>query len=190
MGTAEPYHGEQGALRRIVITILFVLCLPLVFLGVAIGFAFIVAVLVPYAVVGNLTSEALFKLRMRRGNRVLRRRALRDRIAWDGAGTLIIEAPAIGWGITRAWWTADNVLSRAPANPPALDVYKNGVDSVPLEWDQWCWNQYVNPQNGRALLLRVWNGASLERKLKNRYPSMQVVRSWSGLLRFRTSMEP
>jgi len=53
-----------------------------------------------------------------------------------------------------------------------------------LDWDRWVWDNYTCLENGRAFLLRVWNGASMERKLKKSFTDLDVVRTWTALVHF------
>jgi hypothetical protein len=175
-GAANDYRERQGWFGRAAILLLFVLFLPafLLVVGLLLGVAL-------WAGIINLVSEVRFRFRMSRGNRFLRRREFHDRVGWEGLGTLILEAPTLGWGVSRAWWTPDSILNLAPVDQPTLDEYKNSDGRTPLEWDRWCWSVYVNPEDGKAFLLRTWNGASLERRLKARYPRLEVIWTRSAL---------
>ena len=144
----------------------------------------IFAVFCVWAVVGNYLFEHRLQSRMRRCGRLLRWKNALGRISTEG-GTLIIENPSLGWNFTHAWWTPENLPEDSPFSEPNDDEYQQAVeDWCCLDWDKWCWDRYTCPENGRALLLRVWNGASLERKLRLLIPDIQVVRTWTALVHY------
>jgi len=135
-----------------------------------------------YAGIHNFASELRFRARMRRRGRFLRWRELRDRIANEGSGTLIIESPSLGWGFTHAWWTPERILDVSPHAPPTTEDYRSAVNLECFEWDRWQWENYTNPDDGRALLLRVWSGRSLEKWVRSTFPSVAVVQTWTALV--------
>ncbi len=113
---------------------------------------------------------------------------LRRQICHDD-GTLIIESPTIGWGITRAWWTAEDVVACSPFREPTQEEYKAKLSQVEeptesraLDWDRWCWENYTRLDCGRAMLARAWNGKSLEARLSRAFPKMKIVHTWTGLV--------
>lgn len=129
----------------------------------------------------NYLSERRIRLRMQRCGRFLRLSEARLRIAEKG-GTLIIENPTIAWDITHAWWTPENVLAQSPFLLPTKDDYKNAAVEMRCEnWDFWCWQNYTCLDKGRAYLLRVWNGATLERTISTWSSDVTVVHAWTGL---------
>jgi len=136
-----------------------------------------------YVGAANVILGFRFLIRMWRCGRFLRRRDFANHIGQSGPGTLIIDLTTLGWGVSDAWWTPDDIQSRAPVYPPRKEDYESpAMDKNRLEWERWCWNEYTNPDNGKALLLRVWNGESLERQLKRRYPAMNIVYTWTALV--------
>ncbi len=135
-----------------------------------------------FAVVAHICFEYRVRSRMRRCDRYLRLSDVRQRIAVSG-GTLIVENPSLGWNFTHAWWTPDDVISKSPFIIPNDEDYKNAAQEMKcLDWDKWCWDHYTCPDAGNALLLRVWNGASIERRLKKWFPDLKVVRTWTALV--------
>lgn len=142
-----------------------------------------------YAAVANFVFELRVRRRMRRCGRWLSSSNVRDRIAASG-GTLIIEAPSLGWNFTHAWWTSDDVLSTSPYTIPTEEEYRNAAATMQcLDWDRWCWDNYTSLDNGRAFLLRVCNGASVERRLRQRFADLRVVRTWTALVHVRKPPE-
>lgn len=149
-------------------------------------FAILIALGV-YAVTNNYVSEIAFRKRMRNCGRFLRHRDLSARIIREGSGTLIIESPSLGWGFTHAWWSSERTLDIAPSAPPTDDEYRTSAETMHChDWDRWHWDNYVNPDNGKAYLLRVWNGASIERWLRRQFPDVDVVHTWTALIHFPT----
>jgi hypothetical protein len=136
-----------------------------------------------YCGIVNLISEFKFRRRMISCERFLSRRKLSEQIDRLGSGTLILDSPSLGWGLSHAWWTPDRTEKFAPTKCPTDDDYRDAVENQTcLEWDQWHWNNYTNPESGTACLVRVWNSKPIELWLKKRYPDTTVVHTWSGLV--------
>src|SRR4051812_35682333 len=57
-------------------------------------------------------SEWMLKARMKRRGRLLKAKSIPD------SGTIIIDWPTFNWGISRIWWTPDDVEALAPIGPP------------------------------------------------------------------------
>lgn len=168
---------ESSPWRRKVVLILLspimVLLVPLVLVVISLFGA--------YAVAANYNVERRLRSKMRRGNRYLSYSDVRRRIS--ERGSLIIESPSLGWNVTRAWWTPDDLLSEsAVASPNDEQRRQSAKEMRSLDWDEWCWRRYTSPETGKALLLRVWNGESLGRKLKSVFSELQVVRTWTALV--------
>ena len=164
--------------RKVAVVILFPFVLPTIPLVLAILLA-----LGLYGVIRNFVSELLFRVRMRQCGRFLRWRELSARIAEEGSGTLIIESPSLGWGFTHAWWTPEKVLAISPYVAPTDDEYRSAAEKMHcLDWDRWHWENYTDPDKGRAFLLRVWNGRSLEKWVGRTFPSVDVVQTWTALV--------
>lgn len=165
----------------------------LVVLALPCGVIVLLTVILPLCVLGLLSgiclviSEFRLSLKMRRRGRYLSRSERSRRFA-GGRGTVIIESPTVGWRVTRAWWTEDDVLALAPCDPPGEDQLRNGAF-----WGnaflQWAHAEYTNIEDGRAYLLAVWNGARLKRQFAKHYPSMRFVDLWSGAVTFKQSSE-
>jgi hypothetical protein len=166
--------------RKVAMVILFPFVLPTIPVVLAILLAF-----GTYAFIHNFVSECLFRARMRHCGRFLRWRQLSARIAEEGAGSLIIESPSLGWGFTHAWWTPENVLKICPHDLPNDEEYRGAAQKMQcLDWDRWFWKNYTDPDNGKGYLLRVWNGRSLEKWVKRSFPSVVVVNTWTALVHF------
>lgn len=175
-GTIDNF-GSQPWYRKVAMIMLLPFVLPTVPLVLL-----ILACIGLFAAAANYFFERRVRWRMRHCGRYLTLSDARERIALRG-GTLIIENPSLGWNFTRAWWTPDDVLSTLPFAVPTKDDYKNAVTEMKcLEWDKWCWDNYTSLDDGRALLLRVWNDASIEQKLKRWFADLHVVHTWTALV--------
>ena len=133
------------------------------------------------SVSANYVGEVWFQHRMRRARRFLSIAQVHDRIA-DCGGTLIIESPSFGWKYSRAWWTPVDVQTQSPFKTATLEDYQQGDELKCLDWDRWCWNNFTSPETGGGFLLRVWNGKSVEGKLKEDFPDLVVVGTWTALV--------
>ncbi len=168
-------------------TILMVLLLPLVLPTIPLALL-IIAILYVVTSVLNYVGERRFRSRMRRCGRFLQSRDACQRIESEG-GTLLIERPALGWNVTSAWWTPEDLPAKSPFPVPTDEDYKKELKEMRkvtglwcLAWDKWCWDNYTSPVHGRAFLLQVRNGKNLEPKLKALFPNLRIVRAWTGPL--------
>ena len=143
-------------------------------------FLCLVVLSIPYGVIMNISlwirEKRLFR-RLASCNRTIEWRVVERHLA-DGHGTLIIEqAQKQG---CRFWWVSDDVLSLAPVPVPPFD----DIDFIQPDRQQpfvaWCFEQYVSPSTGRALLTR-YKGPALPRGFvspqffTNRFPSARIV---------------
>ena len=122
--------------------------------------------------------ELLIRRRMRAAHRFLTRDQVQEKAA-AGTGTILVDSPTVGWGVTRAWWTDDDVLSIAPEPPQRSD--KSYIEN-PLghPFDVWCHGKYTNPIHGGALLFAVWRGEKRAKRLVKKFPTLRMVTVWSG----------
>ena len=141
-----PWYGKVG-LVAFWIFVVPPLCILL---------ALIFAPVVMLAVLLGGAGEAMLWFRIARVGRCLPPWQVRKRIAAEG-GTLIVESPTLGWGTTRAWWTADNVLALSPHPQPTPEEYKSRLQTAHepacFDWDRWCFANYTCPERGRAMLI-------------------------------------
>jgi hypothetical protein len=159
-----------------------VVLIPLVLPAVLFAFVILLAIGL-YTVIHNIISEFLFRAWMRQCGRFLHWRKLSARIAEEGPGTLVIESPSLGWGFTHAWWTPEKILALSPYALPSDDDYRGAAEKMQcLDWDRWHWDNYTDPDKGRGLLLRVWNGRSLEKWVRRTFPAVDVVHTWTALV--------
>lgn len=130
----------------------------------------------------NFVGEQLFYFRMRSDGRTLSRRALRRRLQSGETGTFIIEAPTMGWGMTHAWWTPDDLLALAPIAEPLPEEYEDLIAEMQVHpWDEWCWQEYLSPFGGKAFLLKVWNGKKYQQWVERYDSLLPVVKSVSAI---------
>jgi hypothetical protein len=103
--------------------------------------------------------------RMRRAGRWLPRAELRQRLR-RRAGTLIVEWPAPGFRYSRAWWASEVIgpSARGSPGPPGRGFAR------------WCHGRYTDLGRGAALLVAVWGGERVARRLERRFPGVGVVR--------------
>lgn len=125
-----------------------------------------------WSFVGNLAREIRFHGRMRRIGRCVPPSQLARQMAAE-EGTIIVESPTLGWRVSRAWWTDEDVLALAPTEPPSRPAPND-------PFDRWCHEEYTSPDTGRAVLFKVWSGKRAQRCLSKAFPGVPVVAVWSG----------
>ena len=145
-----------------------------------------------YVLLPGSLNEMCLPIQLRSRGRFIRSREIRNRIR-DQGGTLIIESPAMGWNITRAWWTPDDVAGLSPFLEPMAEDYKRMTGDIHdqlHDWDRWCWEKYTSLDNGTAVLVRSWRAKILERKLARQFPQLKIVHTWTALFTFRPKAQP
>ena len=99
-------------------------------------------------------------------------------------GTLIVDAPSLGWGVQSCWWTVDRILDICPYTVPTLEDRKQHIQKKPdrleLPFDVWCYDNYINADNGSAILLTPRRGDRYAKRLTARSSSIDRVDSWSA----------
>ncbi len=181
---AEQRHEWFAAMpwqRKAAAVILFPFILPII-LVVAALFVPLFGALYVWAAMDCWSIEQRLRARMRQCGRLLRLREARDHMGAQG-GTLIVESPSLGWGNTRAWWTPELVLSTSPYTEPSEEAYREAAKHMRCtDWDRWCYGNYVSPDHGRAWLLRIRDSRKLQRRLKEEFPGVPIVTTWSALV--------
>ncbi len=126
---------------------------------------------VPVVVVALVTEVAFlpgeWRLRrqMRRAGRYLPRARLCERLR-ARSGTLIVEWPTPGWRFCRAWWTPEAIeRPQEPSEPRSARQFERG-----------CHERYTDLERGTALLVAVWWGEWVVRRLERRFMGLEVVR--------------
>lgn len=187
MSFAEPSRIEPDDDNLVQIP-LMILAFPLMVLMGLFIFLLVVLPVGLFAFLHNFTGELLFYLSMWNDGRTLSGRRLRQQLASGETGTLIIEYPTLGWGMNHAWWTPDNIPARAPVEGPGSATYDDEIldlmdQDLSHPWDAWCWQEYTSTWQGKASLLRVWNGKKYQKWLSRHYPSLPIVETTSILPR-------
>jgi len=140
-----------------------------------------------YAGLFNLFGELRTRRRMRLAGRRLPWRQAAERMA-RSPGTLIVESPTLGWAVSRAWWTPDDVLARAPAAPP--DESERDLEKLSRHsFINWCHALYTDLDRGQAYLVAAYNGHRYAERLTSRFPEVKMVHLWSGVLGSYSSTE-
>ncbi len=128
----------------------------------------------------TVLGELRFRNQMHRRGRLLSRSEVKKRIAAEG-GTMIIESPSPGWGNTRAWWTPDSLMALAPFPTPTEKDYEGDLfdKERAVPWDQWCWDNYVSPDVGRAFLVKTSARKRAVEKWRREFPNLEFAKTWS-----------
>ncbi len=99
-------------------------------------------------------------------------------------GTLIIDSPTPGWGLTQCWWTSDDITAISPVPIPTSedrDAHTRAdTDKLEMPFDVWVYEQYLNADCGSATLLAFRRGERYARRLTKTKPGLTCVESWSA----------
>lgn len=99
-------------------------------------------------------------------------------------GTLIVDAPALGWNVLYCWWTPDDLPTLTPFTIPSTAERKNHVHGTPdklqMDFDEWCYENYLSVDTGSAILLATRRGDHFSQKLIQDAPNIGCVETWSG----------
>lgn len=106
-------------------------------------------------------------------------------LASQDAGTLIVNRTTADFSTAHCWWTAENVLQRAPCPAPEDEQRKTlqaAVLPTAHEFDQWCYRRYISTDTGTATLVcPAYNGVRMAELLVKSKPRMKIVLSWSAV---------
>ena len=150
-----------------------IVALPLFFVFAFGGFAY----------VAIMFGEWRLKQMMRRQLRVMKIDDVRLKLA-SQSGSLIIEYPYLGWGISRVWWTPDDVVAVSPAEPKTIDDFDCDLTNMTSEpFTEWAVAHYLSATTGRAWLVSVFKSEVLVRKLETQFPTLKKVEVDSELVR-------
>jgi hypothetical protein len=127
-----------------------------------------------------IPGELRLKRQMRSKRRYSSPTQLRGRTT---TGTLILDFPTFSWAIWRVWYTPDDVMAHAPVPPPNDGgTFSQRTPPDRFEWHpfhRWCWDRYLSPESGSALLIGVWHSKRLAEKLAVEL-RLPLVHSYSG----------
>ncbi len=105
---------------------------------------------------GNFWHEREFTKQMRLRGRMLSLSQLADRLRPNSQqGTLLIETPFPSWAVTRAWWCEEEIHDHTP-------------------YEQ-IFEQYLDPINGSAFLVRAWNGKTVKHQIQRDFCHVKIV---------------
>ncbi len=122
----------------------------------------------------------LFRWRMQRAGRTIPLREVR-RICRESGGTLILEHGFDILPTTRLWWTADDVHSGYPEARLLEDLVVLGLTELQpnLSWFSdyigWLRDRYLDPRDGKALLVYTFQSASRWESLSREFQGVHTV---------------
>lgn len=120
---------------------------------------------------------------MRKRGRYLKAKAMEAPSALP-IGTIIIDTPSPGLGLAYVWWTEDDIVAVSPVTPPNDKYYRPDRETRRMpEWhpfDRWVFEHYLDWQNGKAYRIGIWDVRPSVEKIRKRFPSRNVIRTWSG----------
>ncbi len=146
--------------------------LPILYLLVSGGFSYVQIVL----------GEWRLKRMMRRDNRSMSPDELLAKLNSQN-GSIIFERPYLGWGISRIWWTPDDMKSLSPAKPRTLEDFDYDLTNITSEpFTEWAVENYLSERTGKAWLVSVFKSEGLARRLSKRFPKVKMMEVESGLI--------
>lgn len=157
----------------------------------AIIIGLVVAIVLGGMIALHLPSMLLENHRWRRklslANRLNQTKSFRDQLA---TGTLIIDSPTLGRGLLQCWWTADDIPSLSPMPEPTdadrYELLRSNPDALPLAWDRWIANTYLDRGGGKGILIATRYGDRIAERITAQSSAIHVVRSWSAHVYFAT----
>ena len=152
-----------------------VLLLPFIALGIGIIFV--------NATISGLFQRARWLRDLRRNGRATPAAVF---LTNANVGTLIVDRPGFSFKATHCWWTDDNVEELSPVPIPTdderMDLCTQTMETIPHEFDLWCWGRYISPVTGVATLITpAHHGEAMATTLRKRLPDLSCVLSWSAV---------
>ena len=99
-------------------------------------------------------------------------------------GTVIHDRPTFSWGISRLWWTPDDVIATAPIPPQTMEQHRKSMRTRGEyrwhEFDRWISDRYLDPAHGTAVLIAAWHPQRILRRIREQFPACPIVESFSG----------
>lgn len=154
--------------------------------GIVIGvFVFLVLAIMFLATVPQSIWRAnRWRSKLRRDRRYRNPEIRPDTIS---GGTLIVDSPTVGWGITHCWWTPDDILNCSPTPIPTEDDrhwhVRSDPDRLEFPFDRWVNEKYLCENAGTAILIGYRRGDALANRIANRN-DIPIVKTWSGPIAF------
>jgi hypothetical protein len=158
-----------------------ILLLPFIALGIVIIFV--------NATVSGLFLRARWLRELRKQGRATRPAVL---LSAASRGTLIVDRPGFNFKVTHCWWTDENLAEIAPMPIPTdaerLNFCTETKETTPHEFDLWCWQRYLSPTTGSAVLVTPpHHGEAIASKIREHLPSLSCVTSWSAIAAMQTA---
>jgi|LakMenE01Jun11ns_1017448.scaffolds.fasta_scaffold9511445_2 hypothetical protein len=157
-----------------------VLLLPFIALGVGIIFT--------NATISGLFQRARWLRDLRRNGRA---RPAAEMLDTATSGTLIVDRPGFNFRATQCWWTNEDVRELSPVPVPTdddrIELCKQTKETTVHEFDLWCWERYISPDTGSAILVTPpHHGETMAAKIRERQPGLERVMSWSAIPAMRS----
>jgi hypothetical protein len=167
-------------------------------LGILLYFPFMVLLLPFIALgIGIIFTNAMINGQFQRARwlRQLRRRGratpVVEMLNNMTGGTLIVDRPGFNFKATNCWWTSENLTDLSPVPIPTDDdrikLFKQTRGTTAHEFDLWCWQRYIAPDTGSAILFAPpHHGEEMARAIRERLPGLGCVMSWSAIPAIRS----
>jgi hypothetical protein len=165
-----------------------------VLLGLIFGLPFLLLILVMTVVVifnypNVIYARYRWKQKLRQQARLISKESI---LANATPGTLIVDAASFNSGTTHCWWTAENVLELAPMKRLSFEELCEHCkpEDLPVDpYSEWCYEQYLHEEQGRALLVATGRARREAQQLLQQRPDLKIVCTSSGLARFAKEMQ-
>ena len=117
-----------------------------------------------------------------------KRTASPGQVARFPTGWLIVDSPSMCSAVTQCWWTPTASGQLAPMPEPTdverSDVFRDdNAEKQAHPYDTYCYDRYISLESGTAKLVAGRRGQEVARRLCERYPKLQVVRTWSAAVK-------
>ena len=159
------------AIRNVAFIPFMLLLLPFILLGVAI----VVAIALPRSI-----------LLHRRWKSSLHRQGRHRKFSSTEmlGGALIVDSPTLGWNVKYCWWTPGDLRALSPFPIPAdaarEDHMRADTGKLQMDFDDWCFENYLSVDTGSAILLATRRGDQLARELTQNVANISSIVTWSG----------
>ena len=75
-----------------------------------------------------------------------------------------------------------------PTDAERLNFCTETKETTPHEFDLWCWQRYISPTTGSAVLVTPpHHGEAIASKIREHLPSLSCVTSWSAIAAMQTA---
>lgn len=160
IGAILVYQPDSASRIRVVIGVLAALSVPLVLVG-------LFGIVLVICLIRLRYDTFVVHRRIRKSGRLATRSQARSILA-DRRGTILIEAPTVGWNVFAIWWTPDDVAAEAPAEPTEAE-FQDLERIAKHPFILWCMERYLDHEHGSALLLETLHGYRKPRRIESKY---------------------